>query len=83
MDKQRVDALVVNEATIGEDIDDYLDENNGENMSSIEDIDGKIQQIEELRATYRGRHSKLKLGKYRKRIASVKNYNLKAIMSQV
>ena len=28
MDKQKVDALVLNEVTIGEDIDDYPDENN-------------------------------------------------------
>ena len=26
MDKQKTDALVIDEATIGEDIDDYIDE---------------------------------------------------------
>ena len=28
MDKQKADALVIDEATSGEDIDDYIDENN-------------------------------------------------------
>ena len=32
MDKQKADALVIDEATIEEDIDDYIDENNLENM---------------------------------------------------
>ena len=34
MDNQKADALVIDEATIGEDIDDYIDENNLENMLS-------------------------------------------------
>ena len=39
MEKQTVDALVVNEGTNEEDIDDYVDENNEENMSSVEDTE--------------------------------------------
>ena len=39
MDKQKTDALVIDEATIGEDIDDYIDESNLENMLSIEEAD--------------------------------------------
>ena len=34
MDNQKADALVIDEATIGEDIDDYIDENKLENMLS-------------------------------------------------
>ena len=48
--KQKAYALVIDEATIGEDIDDYIDENNNaENVLSIEEVDEKIQRIEELR----------------------------------
>lgn len=94
MDKQKVDALVLNEVTIGEDIDDYPDENNGETMSSVEDIDRKIQQIEELRTKCRGKHSKLQLlfgiryeelyaEKDKKRIASVKKYIMRANLTQI
>ena len=39
MDKQKTDPLVIDEATIGEDIDDYIDESNLENMLSIEEAD--------------------------------------------
>ena len=37
MNKQKADALVIDEATIWEDIDDYIDENDVKNMSSIEE----------------------------------------------
>ena len=39
MDKQQTDALVIDKATIGEDIDDYIDESNLENMLSKEEVD--------------------------------------------
>ena len=42
MDKQKAHALVIDEATIGEDIDDYIDENNLEDMLSIEEVDENI-----------------------------------------
>ena len=32
MDKEKADALAIDEATIGEDMDDYIDENHVENM---------------------------------------------------
>lgn len=94
MDKQKVDALVLNEVTIGEDIDDYPDENNGETMSLDEDIDRKIQQIEELRTKCRGKHSKLQLlfgiryeelyaENDKKRIASVKKFIMRANLTQI
>ena len=60
--KQKADPLLIDEATIGEDIDDYIDENNNaENVLSIEEIDEKIQRIEELRTAYRGKHNELKV----------------------
>ena len=42
MDKQKAHALVIDEVTIGEDIDDYIDENNLEDMLSIEEVDENI-----------------------------------------
>ena len=86
MDKQKGDALVIDEATIGEDIHDYIDENNVENVLSIEEVDEKIQRIEELRTAYRRKHNKLKvlLGsnyeEIKKRLTSVKNYIMKTSM---
>ena len=53
MDKQKSDALVMDETTIGEGTDDYIDENNVENVLSIEEVDEKIQRIAELRTAYR------------------------------
>ena len=45
MNKHEPDTLVIDEATIEEDIDNYNDDNNVENMLSIEEVDEKIQQI--------------------------------------
>ena len=59
MSKQKADALVIDEATIGEHIDDYIDENNVENMLSIEEVDEKIQRIEELRTACRRKRNEL------------------------
>ena len=39
MDKQKARALVIDEATIGEDIYDYIDENNVKNVLSVEEVD--------------------------------------------
>ena len=61
MDKQKGDALVIDEATIGEDIHDYIDESNVENVLSIEEVDEKIQRIEELRTAYRRKDNELKV----------------------
>ena len=61
IDKQKADALVIDESTIGEDIDDYTDENNLENMLSIEEIDARIQQIKELKTAYRRKYNELKV----------------------
>ena len=61
MDEQKADTSVIDEGTIGEDIDDYIDENNLENMLSIEEVDEKIQQVEELRTAYRRKRNELKV----------------------
>ena len=45
MDKQKSDALVMDEATIGEGTDDYIDENNVENVLSIEEVDEKFNEL--------------------------------------
>ena len=59
MSKQKADALEIDEATIGEPIDDYIDENNVENMLLIEEFDEKIHRIEELRTAYRRKYNEL------------------------
>ena len=69
--------------TIGGDIDDYIDENNVEDVLSIEEVDEKIQRIEELRAAYRSKHNELKVllgSNGKKRLTSEKNYIMKANM---
>ena len=38
MDKQKADAIVIDEAMIGEDIDDCINENNVDNMLSTEEL---------------------------------------------
>ena len=57
MDKHKADALVIDEATIGEDKDDFIDENNVENALLIEEVDEESQQIEELGRAYRRTHN--------------------------
>ena len=69
--------------TIGGDIDDYIEENNVEDVLSIEEVDEKIQRIEELRAAYRRKHNELKVllgSNGKKRLTSEKNYIMKANM---
>ena len=48
MHKQKAYAIVIDEATIGEDIDDYIDEKNVEENNvvlSIEKVDEKNQEL--------------------------------------
>ena len=42
MDKQKANALVIDETTIGEDIYDYIDENNVKNVLSVEGVNERI-----------------------------------------
>ena len=69
--------------TLGEDIDDYIDENNVENVLSKEEVDEKIQLFEELRTAYRRKYNELKVllsSNGKKRLTSEKNYIMKANM---
>ena len=89
INKQKADVLVIDKATNGEDINDYIDENYVENMLSIKEIDGKTQRVEELRTPNRRKYNELKVllgpnymslmmaedGK--KRLTLVKNYIMK------
>ena len=61
MNKHEPDTLVIDEATIEEDIDNYNDDNKVENMLSIEEVDEKIQRIKELRTAYKRKHNELKV----------------------
>ena len=72
------------------DIDDYIDENNLENMLLIEEVREKIQWIQELRTGYKRKYNELKvlLGsnyeelcwRWHKKLASVKKYIMKGNM---
>ena len=56
-----VNDLVADEATISEDIDDFLDENIIREIgNAVEDYDRINQKIEDLRSAFRGKHKQLK-----------------------
>ena len=89
MEKEKIDALAIDESTIADDIADYIDENEVEDATSISEIEGKINKIEQLRTSYRKKHKELKLmlgSKYGevyekdhdKKLSSVKEYIKKA-----
>ena len=89
MEKEKIDDLAIDESTIADDIADYIDENEVEDATSISEIEGKINKIEQLRTSYRKKHNKLKLmlgSKYGevyekdhdKKLSSVKEYIKKA-----
>ena len=55
------DQLIIEEATISDDIDDFLEENTIKEISSnVQDFDLVNRKAEELRTQYRGIHNKLK-----------------------
>ena len=53
MEKQRTDSLRVDKFTLGEDVADYIDENDVDDPSTMEEIDSKISRVEQLRTSYR------------------------------
>ena len=54
------DNLAIQEASIGEDIDDFIEENPLEDIgSSVSDLDGAINNIENLRSAYRNKHKEV------------------------
>ena len=81
MEKEKIDALPIDESTIA----DYIDENEVGDVSSVAEIEGKINKIEELRTAYRRKHKQLKLllgskygevydEDYDRKVSSVKEY---------
>ena len=81
--------MAIDESTIADHIADYIDENEVEDATSISEIEGKINKIEQLRTSYRKKHKELKLmlgSKYGevyekdhdKKLSSVKEYIKKA-----
>ena len=89
MEKEKIDALEIDESTIAEDIEDYIDENEVDDATSIGEIDVKINKMEEFRTLYRKKHKELKLilgskygeaygDDYDRKLRSVKEYIKKA-----
>ena len=82
-----VNELVAEEATISEDIDDFLDENIVKEIgNAVEDFDRINHRVEDLRSAYRGKHKQLKTSmgdqgyqdtyadQCEKKLNSIKNY---------
>ena len=60
MDQKKISQLQTEQATLADDINDFLDENNlDDNISDIEDIESCISRIEQLRSKYRRTHKDL------------------------
>ena len=60
MDQEKILQLQAEQATLADDINDFLDENNlDDNISDIEDIESCISRIEQLRSKYRRTHKDL------------------------
>ena len=85
MEKQRTHSLKVDGFTSAEDIADYTDENDVSDSGTMEETDGKISRVEQLRASYRRLHNQLKIALqdryaeeyeegYKKKLQTMKNY---------
>ena len=60
MDQEKISQFQTEQATLADDISDFLDENNlNDNISDIEDIESCISRIEQLRSKYRRTHKDL------------------------
>ena len=60
MDQEKISQLQAEQATLADDIKDFLDENNlDDNISDIEDIESCISRNEQLRSKYRRTHKDL------------------------
>ena len=54
MDQEKISQLQTEQATLADDINDFLDENNlDDKISDIEDIESCISQTEQCRSKYR------------------------------
>ena len=56
MSQETIDALSIEESTIADDISDFTNENQVEDMLDASKIDSKIRRLEELRTGYRKKH---------------------------
>ena len=56
MEKQKTDSLKIDESTVAEDVDDFIDENEIDQSSTLEEIDTKINRMQQLRTSYRHLH---------------------------
>ena len=61
MSQEKIDALSIEESTIADDISDFIDENQVENMLDASEIYNKIRKLEELRTGYRRKHKESKI----------------------
>ena len=60
MDQEKISQFQTEQATLADDISDFLDENNlNDNISDIEDIESCISRIEQLRSKSRCTHKNL------------------------
>ena len=60
MNQEKISQLQTEQATLADDINDFLDENNlDDNISDIEDIESCISRIEQLRSKSRCTHKNL------------------------
>ena len=59
MDKKKVDAIRVGLSTIADDIEDFIDENEIDEISTTSEVDYKVSKIEELRTSYRKLYNEL------------------------
>ena len=60
MSQEKIDALSIEESTI-DDISDFIDENQVEEMLDVSGIHNKISKLEELRTDYGRKHKELKI----------------------
>ena len=61
MPQEKIDALSIEESTIADDITDFIDENQVEDMLDASEIDNKISKFKELRPGYRRKHKEFKI----------------------
>ena len=54
--QEKIDALSIEESTMADDISDFIDENQMEDMLDAPEIDNKISKLEEPRTGYRRKH---------------------------
>ena len=79
--------LAANQEALGQDIDDFLEENPLEECFSVDEIDTSLKRIEELRTSYRMKHNEYKntsgdlyddliANEFQKRLNGIKSYIL-------